>query len=135
MKFIIKTTLLGGFTGAIWFRILSLISLLFNEKAYWISISPIRLLTDFIPPDAGMVILLLHRYGPGLFFGLIGGFLYSLFWNSVPEHKRKENKMLSSLKYRTRSFFQYCLLLGESTLGVIALFTPLLCILNLFLPL
>lgn len=140
IKFIIKTTLLGGITGAILFRTLILIGLLLSEKAFLILTTPIWLLIDFmverqlLNPDAGMIIFLLYRHGPGLIFGLIGGFLLSLFWNRV-EHKRKENKMLSSLKYRTSSFFQYCLLLGESTLCVVVLFTPLLCILNLFFPL
>jgi hypothetical protein len=62
---------------------------------------------------------------PGLIYGLIAGFLFSLFWSRTPEHKRKEYKFLSSLKYRTHSFLSYFLFLGEGSLFIVALSLPL----------
>lgn len=136
MKFIIKTTLLGGFTGAVWYGVFVLIALLFSEIAFEMSmsltLSPIIFIVESyrLNSDDALGMNILFQYVPGLVFGMAAGFVISLYWSSVPEHKRKENKMLSFLKYRNRSFLYYCIFLGESTLFLVALLTPLLCILD-----
>jgi len=133
MKFIIKTTLLGGFTGAVLHGVFILIALLFHEIAFWVSIFPMYPLSISIyesynlRPDGALLMLILFPYVPGLVFGMLAGFFYSLFWSFVPEHKRKESVLFSSLKHRTRSFLSYCLFLGESTLCVVALESLFLC--------
>lgn len=133
MKFIIKTTLLGGFTGAVLHGVFILIALLFHEIAFWVSIFPMYPLSISIyesynlRPDGALLMLILFPYVPGLVFGMLTGFFYSLFWSFVPEHKRKESVLFSSLKHRTRSFLSYCLFLGESTLCVVALESLFLC--------
>ena len=132
MKFIIKTTLLGGFTGAVWFMVFAFVVLAFNVYAlipvagpfYWI-------LTVFIDAfyldydTITFMTIVFLPYFPGLIYGLIAGFLFSLFWSRTPEHKRKEYKFLSSLKYRTRPFLSYFLFLGEGSLCIVALSLPL----------
>jgi hypothetical protein len=110
-----------------------LIALLFHEIAFWVSIFPMYPLSISIyesynlRPDGALLMLILFPYVPGLVFGMLAGFFYSLFWSFVPEHKRKESVLFSSLKHRTRSFLSYCLFLGESTLCVVALESLFLC--------
>lgn len=119
--------LLGGFTGAVLHGVFILIALLFHKIAFWVSIFPMYPLSISIcesynlRPDGALLMLILFPYVPGLVFGMLAGFFYSLFWSFVPEHKRKESVLLSSLKHRTCSFLSYCLFLGESTLCVVAL--------------
>ena len=130
MKFIIKTTLLGGFTGAVLHGVFILIALLFHEIAFWVSIFPMYSLvceSYNSGQEGAMFVLVWIPYVPGLVFGMLTGFFYSLFWSFVPEHKRKESVLFSSLKHRTRSFLSYCLFLGESTLCVVALESLFLC--------
>ena len=131
MKFIIKTTLLGGFTGAVWFMVFAFVCFIFNVYAlfpvagpfYWILTLLINIF--YLDYDTTPMIALFLPFFPGLIYGLIAGFLFSLFWNRVPEHKRKEYKFLSSLKYRTHSFLSYFLFLGEGSLCIVTLSLPL----------
>lgn len=141
MKFTIKTTLfgsftgvktmiVGGFTGAVLHGVFILIALLFHQIAFWVSVFPMYSLVcesyNSGQYDA-LFVLVWIPYVPGLVFGMLAGFFYSLFWSFVPEHKRKESVLFSSLKHRTRSFLSYCLFLGESTLCVVALESLFLC--------
>ncbi|MCK9315804.1 MAG: hypothetical protein M0Q48_06640 [Verrucomicrobia bacterium] len=132
MKFIIKTTLLSGFTGAVWFMVFAFVGLAFNVYApslvafpfYWIL--TVFIDTFYLDYDTitAMAIVSLP-YFPGLIYGLIAGFLFSLFWSRTPEHKRKEYKFLSSLKHRIHPFLSYCLFLGEGSLCIVTLSLPL----------
>jgi hypothetical protein len=126
----VKTMLLGGFTGAVLYGVFILIALLFHEIAFWVSVFPMYSLvceSYNSGRDVAMFVLVWIPYVPGLVFGMLAGFFYSLFWDFVPEHKRKESVLFSSLKHRTRSFLSYCLFLGESTLCVVALESLFLC--------
>lgn len=132
MKFIIKTTLLGGFTGAVWFLVFAFVCFVFNVYALFPVAIPfcwilmVFIDTFYLDYDTitAMAIVSLP-YFPGLIYGLIAGFLFSLFWSRTPEHKRKEYKFLSSLKHRIHSFLSYCLFLGEGSLCIVALSLPL----------
>ncbi len=136
MKFIIKTTLLGGFTGAVWYGVFILICLLFHKIAFEISLWPFGTLTFLISErynlktDTVWYILLFFPYLPGLVLGMMAGFVISLYGSFVPEHVRKKSAWISSLKYRTRSFLSYCLFLGESTLCIAGLGSLFLCIMG-----
>jgi hypothetical protein len=55
---------------------------------------------------------------PGLIWGMIGGVFFVFFLNYVLKSGKKEHPLISSLKYRTRSFLSYCIFLGESSLAV-----------------
>ena len=140
MKDIFKTIGISGFTGTVWFGVFVLVSLVFSRYALAPVLFPIgRILDVFIDIynlDFGIVCLLMlfYPYVPGLFLGLMAGILFFIFWSYVPEHKRKECKWASSLKYRTRSFLSYCLFLGESVFGIVALLSLPFYILNLIFP-
>ncbi len=132
MKFIIKTTLLGGFTGAVWFLVFAFVCFVFNVYALFpVAIPFCWILMVFIDTfyldydTITFMTIVFLPYFPGLFFGSIAGFLFSLFWSRTPEHKRKEYKFLSSLKHRIHSFLSYCLFLGEGSLCIVALSLPL----------
>jgi len=137
MKFIIKTTLLGGFTGAVWYGVFILTCLIFHKIAFWISLWPISTLSLLIKEscnlktDTAWLILLFFPYVPGLVLGMAAGFVAALYGSSVPEHIRKKSVWISSLKYRTRSFLSYCLFLGESTLCIAGLGSLFLCIMGI----
>ncbi|MBR5690931.1 MAG: hypothetical protein IKX46_03150 [Verrucomicrobia bacterium] len=136
MKFIIKTTLLGGFTGTVWYGVFILTCLIFHKIAFWISFWPISTLTFLIresynlKPDTVWLILLFFPYIPGLVLGMVAGFGISLYGSFVSERIRKKSVWISSLKYRTRSFLSYCLFLGESTLCIAGLGSLFLCIMG-----
>ena len=132
MKFIIKTTLLGGFTGAVWFLVFAFVCFVFNVYALFpVAIPFCWILMVFIDTfyldydTITFMTIVFLPYFPGLFFGSIAGFLFSLFWSRTPEHKRIEYKFLSSLKHRIHSFLSYCLFLGEGSLCIVALSLPL----------
>lgn len=132
MKFIIKTTLLSGFTGAVWFMVFAFVGFVFNLYALGLVAFPFFwILTVFIDTfylDYDTITFMTYMffpYFPGLIYGLIAGFFFSLFWSRTPEHKRKEYKFLSSLKHRIHPFLSYCLFLGEGSLVILALSLPL----------
>ncbi len=132
MKFIIKTTLLGGFTGAVWFMVFAFVGIIFNGYVLFAVFFPFYWILNFFVDTYYLdfdtihfLIMVFIPCYPGLIYGLIAGFLFSLFWSRTPEHKRKEYKFLSSLKYRTHPFLSYFLFLGEGSLGIVALSLPL----------
>ncbi len=144
MKPVIKTTLLSGFTAPLWVGPFLAVSMLLNQDILRL---PIEYFFDYFidfgdnPGKIAFVemvfifyLLLLFLYVPFLVFGMLGGFLFSLYWKFIPEHRRKDYKIISSLKYRARSFRDYCLFIGESFLGIVALLSLPLCILSLIFP-
>lgn len=141
MKPIIKATLLSGFTAPLWAAAILVVSLLFNWNAL-VLIKPVvfyYILSAYIDlnnmdPEAKMLLEAFFSYLPFLVFGMLGGFLISLFWNCVPKYITKDNIIISSLKHRTRSFGAYCLFIGESIFGIVALLSLPLYILSFIFP-
>lgn len=137
MKSILKIVAVSGFTGTVWFGVFVLVSLVFSRYVLALVLFPIgRVLDVFIDIynlDFGTVsfLMMFYPYVPGLLLGLMVGTLFSIFWSHVPEHERKGFIRVSSLKYRTRSFSSYCLFLGESVFGIVALLSLPFYILNL----
>jgi len=148
MKSIIKATLLSGFTVPLWAAAFVAVILLFNWNALELLLMPFyyffQYFLDYFIDYSGMSaetkmfltfhIVFVYSYVPFLVFGMLGGFLFSLYWKCIPEHRRKDDKIISSLKHRTQSLGDYSLFIGESFLGIVALLSLPLCILSLIFP-
>jgi hypothetical protein len=144
MKPIIKATLLSGFTAPLWAGAILVVILLFNWDIlrlpienffeYYVDFGDAEGPSAFVAMVLIFDVFLLFSYVPFLVFGMFIGFILSIYFKFIPEHRRKDYKIISSLKYRARSFRDYCLFIGESFLGIVALLSLPLCILSLIIP-
>ncbi|MCK9316002.1 MAG: hypothetical protein M0Q48_07660 [Verrucomicrobia bacterium] len=118
-KSILKIATISGISVAIWSGVFALISSYFNILFGWyLVIYPLLVYGLSLESYTGIFFILLYPYVPGLLVGLIGGIIA---WGLFSENRREENKLISSLKYRTRSIYSFSLFLGESTLCIVAL--------------
>lgn len=144
MKPIIKAPLLSGCTAPLWAGAFVTVILLFNWDIlrlpivcffeyflYFVDTGDAEGPKVFAAMIFIFLFLLLFSYLPFFVFGMFVGFILSIYFKFIPEHRRKDYKIISSLKYRTRSFRDYCLFIGESFLGIVALLSLPLCILSL----
>ena len=81
--------------------------------------------------------MVIYPFVPFFILGGIIGAIFAVVWNPVPEHKGKEkleNKLISSLRSRVRSFRFYCIFLGESSFCIVALGSLFLSAVNFIFP-
>lgn len=142
MMRLFKIALMSSMTAMVWVLTFTLISLYFNQWGHYLVVLPSALIAKalgFLYLDYDFIVhfMVIYPYVPVFILGGIIGAIFSVVWNPIPEHKGKEkleNKLISSLRSRVRSFRFYCIFLGESSFCIVALGSLFLSAVNFIFP-
>ena len=138
MKHIIKATLLSGLTTVLWFYVFLVVgTFLIPQILGLLSYSIEYIIPIGLSAEGKMffvIAVFVLGFIPIFIFGMLFGFIVSLFYYLNPKKITRDNNLISSLKHRTRSFGAYCLFIGEGLFGIVALLGLSHCILTFIFP-